>query len=47
MDGVSSFGDEEFLKDLFSLQISLFISWETNSLVVKISQKVSSMIEPF
>ncbi|KAM5559288.1 ubiquitin carboxyl-terminal hydrolase 8-like [Rosa sericea] len=39
MDNVSFFGDEEFLKDVFSLQIRLFVSWETNSLVVKISQK--------
>lgn len=47
MDNVSFFGDEEFLKDVFSLQIRLFVSWETNSLVVKISQKVSFIIEPY
>ncbi|XP_050379579.1 ubiquitin carboxyl-terminal hydrolase 8-like [Argentina anserina] len=39
MDDGSSFGDDEFLKDVFSLQIRLIVSWETNSLVVKISQK--------
>ncbi|KAL6138277.1 hypothetical protein ACLB2K_063560 [Fragaria x ananassa] len=39
MDDSSSFGDEEFLKDVISLQIRLIVSWETNSLVVKISQK--------
>ncbi|CAB4287003.1 unnamed protein product [Prunus armeniaca] len=38
-DNVSLFGAEIFLKDVFSLQIRLFVSWETNSLVVKISQK--------
>lgn len=47
MDDGSSFGDEEFLKDVISLQIRLIVSWETNSLVVKISQKVSFMIESF
>lgn len=45
MDNVSLFGAEEFLKDVFSLQIRLFVSWDTNSLVVKVSQKVSFTIE--
>ncbi|KAM3738102.1 hypothetical protein ACB098_09G108300 [Castanea mollissima] len=35
----SLYGDGDSLQDIFPIQISLFVLWETNSLVVKISQK--------
>jgi len=31
---------EDCLPELFPLQIKIFVSWETSSLVAKISQKV-------
>ncbi|XP_054816483.1 ubiquitin carboxyl-terminal hydrolase 8-like isoform X2 [Prosopis cineraria] len=35
----SLFYTDDCLPDLFSLQVRIFVSWETNSLVAKISQK--------
>ena len=40
----SLFFAEDCLPDLFPLQVRIFVSWETNSLVAKISQKVQLMI---
>ncbi|KAM2673161.1 hypothetical protein EV2_014481 [Malus domestica] len=43
-DNVSFFGAENLWKDIFSLQIRLLVSWETNSLFVKISQKDNAIV---
>ncbi|KAM1948144.1 hypothetical protein ACFX15_008374 [Malus domestica] len=42
-DNVSFFGAEN-LNDIYSLQIRLFVSWETNSLFVKITQKDNAIV---